>query len=262
MLLAAAAASVCLAQPSPPVPSHSARLIVQTGRVSVWGDNGEQALFQGAIVQPRQMIVTGPDGYAQFQVTDDGSTFEVFPNSKLIFHEHVPNWTDLLDVVIGRVKIYIQHLNGAPNPNRVSSPTAIISVRGTIFDVCVEDDDGTTVVSVDEGIVDVQNYTAPGKEVSLTPGESVRVVRNQRLAARPIDRAGAMQKMLRVASDIWYQILLRRGGGAGPIPGGGVPGPAGGGANGDKGKGGGATAPGAPGSTGGTSAPGAPGPPK
>ena len=35
----------------------------------------------------------------------------------------------------------------------MTSPTAVISVRGTVFDVVVQDDDGTTFVTVDEGEV-------------------------------------------------------------------------------------------------------------
>jgi hypothetical protein len=34
---------------------------------------------------------------------------------------------------------HIQHLPGIPNPNNVTTPTALISVRGTIFDVDVQD---------------------------------------------------------------------------------------------------------------------------
>jgi len=91
-------------------------------------------------------------------------------------------------VMIGRVKVVIQHLNGLPNYNKVSSPTAVISVRGTIFDVVVEDEEGTTLVSVDEGLVGVLNTTAPGNGVLVNPGESIRVYRNQPLALRQIDK--------------------------------------------------------------------------
>ncbi len=262
MLLAAAVAGVCLAQPG--IPDRNAKVIVQQGRVSVIGDSGEQALFVNSLVQPRQMIVTGPDGYAQFQVSD-GSTFEVFPGSRLVFRPHVASWEDLLDITLGRVKVFIQHLNGVPNPNRVSSPTAIISVRGTVFDVLVEDPDGTTVVSVDEGLVYVRNIMAGGNVVPLHPGQGIRVYPNQPLAMGGMDRGGAIYRFLKGLEEAAYQIGIRRG------PGGGVGLPGSGGAstgtaNGDKGKGGGTTAPGSPGTTGTTAptapgAPSAPGPP-
>jgi ferric-dicitrate binding protein FerR (iron transport regulator) len=261
MLLAAAVASVCLAQPG--VPDRSAKVIVQYGQVSTWSQNGMRALFPGESVSPQQMIVTGPDGYARFQISD-GSTFEVFANSKLQFREHAGNMTDLLNVIIGRVKVFVQHLNGVPNYNKVSSPTAIISVRGTVFDVLVEDEDGTTLVSVDEGLVTVKNQTAPGDLVYLQPGDSIRVYKNQSLQARQIDRTPIIRGIFRTLEEAMQQVLLQRGGTGGITPGGGGVSAPSGGVNGDKGKGGTApTAPGAPGTTTTTpSAPSAPGPPK
>jgi hypothetical protein len=110
----------------------AAKALVINGDVSVLRDGNPWALFEGNTVRPKQMVKTGPDGYARFQVSD-GSTFEVFPNSQVMFRDNPPSWKDLLDVVIGRVKVYIQHLPGVPNPNNVSSPTAVISVRGTVF---------------------------------------------------------------------------------------------------------------------------------
>jgi hypothetical protein len=259
ILLVAVAAAVCLAQPH--LPDYSAKVIEQMGQVSALGGQGLQALFPNDAVKPQQTIVTGPDGFARFQVSD-GSTFEVFPNSKVVFREHLGNFEEILNLTIGRVKVFIQHLNGLPNYNKVSSPTAVISVRGTIFDVVVEDDEGTTRVSVDEGLVDVRNITAPGDGVLVNPGESIRVYRNQPLALRQIDKGSAIREALRAARDIMLQTGLGRNRGPLGLPGGTV---GSGGANGDKGKGGGSTptAPGAPGSpttttTGAPSAPGAP----
>ena len=247
MLLVAAAAAVCLAQPH--LPDYSAKVIELTGQVSALGGQGVQALFQNDAVKPQQTIITG-DGYARFQVSD-GSTFEVFPNSKVVFRQHLGNLEDILNVVIGRVKVVIQHLNGLPNYNKVSSPTAVISVRGTVFDVIVEDEEGTTLVSVDEGLVGVQNWTAPGNPVLVNPGESIRVYKNQPLALRQIDKGSAVRDALRTAEDIMARIWLGRNRGGLGLPGGGPTVPGSGGTNGDKGKGGATTptAPGAPGST-------------
>jgi hypothetical protein len=266
MLLVAVAAAVCLAQPN--LPDYNAKVIEQVGQVSALGSQGLQALFKDDTVKRQQTIVTGPDGYARFEVSD-GSTFEVFPNSKVVFREHLTNLEELLNVTIGRVKVFIQHLNGLENHNKVSSPTAVISVRGTKFDVFVEDEDGTTLVSVDEGLVDVQNWTAPGNRVLVNPGESITVFRGQPLALQQIDKGAAAREALRAAENVFVRIILNRNRGLG-LPGGGttVPGP--GSTSGDHGKGGTTPpAPGAPGSTStGTttttttpSAPSAPGPP-
>src|SRR5579871_3752342 len=196
----------------------AARVMELQGRVSIFQDNAEIPLYAGNAVQPRQLIRTGPDGYAKFQLAD-GSSFEVFQNSQVVFRTNPASWSDLLDVVIGRVKVFIQHRNG-PNPNRVTTQTAVISVRGTIFDVVVEDEDATTLVSVDEGVVGVRHLLLPGNEIQLQSGESFRVFRNQPLAKR-IDKGGAAQKALRIAAQAVYDVMLMHpaGGGGSSVPG-------------------------------------------
>jgi len=247
VLLTAALGAACLAQQA--IPDHSAKVTMQIGQLSALvPGSGLLALSVGDTLKPQQIVVTGPDGYGQFQVAD-GSTFEVFANSQVMFREHVSNLQDILNVLIGHIKVYIQHMNGLPNYNQVTSPTAVISVRGTRFEVVVEDTDGTTFVSVDEGVVGVRNYTAPGDTVDLRAGDSIRVIRNQPLQPRAIDRGGVFRGVLRAAEEAVYQVM-RQPGGVGRLPGGTATVPTG---NGDTGKGG--TAPGSPG------APSAPGPP-
>jgi len=187
--------------------SGSAKVIAMTGRVSVLKDGAEWARNVGDVVEPKQIIVTGPDGYAKFQLAD-GSTFEVFQNSKAIFHE-TPGWDEMLRVLLGRVKVFVDHSRG-PNPKHVTTQTAIISVRGTVFDVVVEDEDGTTFVSVDEGLVDVRHQLFGGNAVELHPGESLRVFRDQRLAARTIDKGALAQRALRAAAQTVYDVLYGR----------------------------------------------------
>jgi hypothetical protein len=235
-----------------------AKVIQQSGQVSVMNGAYQQVLNVGDSVKMQQIIVTGPDGYARFQVLSDGSTFEVLPNSKVIFRDTPGNWQKLLNIVMGHIKVFIQHAPGVPNPNDVTSPTAVVSVRGTVFDVDVPNDD-TTVVSVDEGVVGVRNWTAPGNAAVLHGGESITVLRNVPLAAAGIDKGGIAQRIFRAARDVWIQ-MPRSPGGSGPStiptgPKGGAQGDSngnGGNTTGDTGKGP-SSAPGAP-----PSAPGAP----
>jgi len=232
MLLLAALTVVCVS--TEPIRNGFARVVLETGQVSVLR-GVPQALFVGNDVKHQELIVTGHDGYARFEVSD-GSTFEVFPDSKVVFHDNpTPTYKDLLNVVIGRIKVFIQHVNG-PNYNSVTTPTAVISVRGTVFVVDVEDDDGTTVVAVDDGLVQVRNLTAPGPEPMLKPGDAIRIYRGQPLIAKLVDHKGMMRAVMRVAEDT-IRLLAQRGvGGGGGLPGGGgVPGTSRG-PQGDKGK--------------------------
>ncbi len=235
------AAIIAVSAPALHAQNAAATLEAMTGQVSILPDgHNTKALFVGNAIPPKTIVVTGPDSYAKFHLPD-GSNFEVFENSRVVFHADYPSWSHLLELVIGRIKVYIDHSKG-PNNNSVTTPTAVISVRGTIFDVAVEDDDGTTFVSVDEGLVQVRNVTAPGAEPLLKPGDTVRVFRGQGLIGRQIDKGGVLQKIYRAANDALRVLAQQHPGG---IPGGGVGSPGGpiatGGATsaqGDKGKGG------------------------
>src|ERR1039457_2553724 len=202
--------------------SGAAKVITLNGQVSVLRDSSPWVLNIGDAVQTRQIIITGPDGFAVFQVSD-GSTFEVFPNARVVFRENSGSWRDLLDVLLGRVKVHIQKLGGGqPNYNRVRTPTAVISVRGTVFDVAIEDEDDTTLVSVEEGQVGVQHLLKPGPERILNEGESIRVFKNQPLAATAVDHSSVTRGLMRQAEQAMYEIVYRGrlpGSGGGTVPG-------------------------------------------
>src|SRR5579871_5191698 len=105
----------------------AATLIEMTGQVSILQDGGGQkALFTGNTVLARQIIVTGPDSYAKFELADH-SVFEVFERSRVVFNEDWPgNLTHMLNVWLGRIKVFVDHSNG-PNHQQVTTPTAVIS---------------------------------------------------------------------------------------------------------------------------------------
>ena len=121
----------------------------------------------------------------------------MYSNSKVVFRE-TPGITDLLDLFIGRVKVFIEHSKG-PNPKDVEAPTAVISVRGTVFDVEVQDEDGTTFVTLDDGLVDVRNLTAPGPSVLLKPGDSILIEPNKPLIPQQINQHAALRLVLKAA---------------------------------------------------------------
>ena len=201
-LLLGLASGVSWAQLFPAAPEQAATVIRVTGRVSVLHDSDPWALSVGDSVQVRQVIITGPDGFAQFQVAD-GSTFEVYPNSNVVFRKNPSNLRDLLDVLVGRVKVHIEKWGNQPNPNKVHTPTAVISVRGTTFDVSVDEDNQSTVVSVEEGQVDVR-HALKGDSRIVNAGESITVYRDQPLARNLIDKGTVARQVLKRVSDALY----------------------------------------------------------
>jgi hypothetical protein len=200
-LLTAAMAVVCTAQftPSDATP-WAAKAVSVTGQVSVMRDTTPWAISVGDSIQVRQLIVTGEDGHALFQVSD-GSTFEVYPNSQVVFRKNPPTWKDLIDLLVGRVRVHIEHMGTLPNPTRMLTPTAVISVRGTTFDVSVDNDDESTVVEVEEGIVEVRHALLPSETRTLTTGESIKVNKNEPIA-QASNKGTIARQVLHMAMDL------------------------------------------------------------
>jgi FecR protein len=105
------------------------------------------------------------------------------------------------------------------------TPTAVISVRGTTFDVSTNDDDGTTIVSVEEGSVEVRHALKPGAAKVVNAGESLHVYRDQPLAQSTIDKNELLHRILRGLEDAAYRIAISPPGHGGiggiVVPGGG-----------------------------------------
>jgi hypothetical protein len=76
-------------------------------------------------------------------------------------------------VLRGKTRVRIEKVGGRPNPYRVNTPTTVIAVRGTLFDVIVTEKE--TQVFVHEGEVAVSNFASPKVVVILSPGEMTRV---------------------------------------------------------------------------------------
>ena len=120
-------------------------------------------------VLPGDELITGENSYVTIQ-TSSGARVELFPDSHIIFNEQSADFREFLHLFFGSIKVYIEKLTGRPNPHKMTTPTAVIAVRGTIFSVLV-DDTNSTLVAVDEGVVAVANARFPGQELILRGGE-------------------------------------------------------------------------------------------
>jgi len=218
LLFIAFAAPLCLAQYFSDSREHAAKAMTVEGRVSVLRNLQEWTISPGDTIQVKETVITGSDGHALFKVSD-GSTFEVFQNAKVVFRNSPPNWKDLLDIMAGRVRVYVEQHNNKPNPNRVITPTAVISVRGTIFEIDVDGDE-TTLIEVEEGVVEVQHALLPvGQRRTLTAGESMRVHRDEPIAHGKWNTGDVFKAALRIAIDA--AVVATRGPGSpgiGTIP--------------------------------------------
>lgn len=215
-----AALGVCPAQFLTAPVDGAAQAVQITGQVSLMRDSQPWAIKVGDWVPPRRELFTGPDGFAVFRL-QDGSTFELYPNSTATFRANSGNFTDLLDLWIGRVRVHIQKLTGGqPNPNKVSTPTALISVRGTIFDVQVEDNGDITQVAVEEGQVAVQHALLPYTDPKLlNAGDFIRVYKHEPIARARIDRHALVERIIRAFNDPFMRRMPKIGGSGGGVPG-------------------------------------------
>ena len=117
----------------------------------------------------------------------------------------------MIDLFVGRIRVHIEHLGTTPNPNRVLTPTAVISVRGTTFDVSVNDDDETTVIEVEDGLVEVRHALLPSDSPKLVhPGETLKVYKSQPLEAGIMKKGTVLQFLYRAVMDAANVASMRR----------------------------------------------------
>ncbi len=126
-------------------------------------------------------IVTGKSGKLVLGLSD-GSQAVIAPKTTVVIKDLSQSPRTLFNVIRGKTRVHIEKLGGQPNPYRVNTPTAVIAVRGTIFDVLVDDDE--TQVFLHEGQVEVTNLTSPNQPVLLFAGQMTKVFL-QRLPTAP-----------------------------------------------------------------------------
>jgi len=184
MLLAAlplwAAISVCAAQNATPasapapVPFAGAVISEWRGAVQVQLPGSgmsrpvrHQVLLEGTVLDSR-------DGQLVLVMRADESEILVQPHTRLVIRAPQPSDWDALQIMLGKVRAYIRKRTGGAPPFQMATPSAVIAVRGTRFDVEVN---GTGVSEVDvfDGLVEVASPTLPGASVLVSPGMSTRV---------------------------------------------------------------------------------------
>jgi len=187
----------------PMVENGAAQLVAFSGKVAVQRNNSPWRLEVGEYVYPGEVVTTGSDGSGMFRVSD-GSTFEIFPNSTVAFRTNRGNWEDLLELWLGKIKVQIEHPGGLPNNNKVRTPTAVISVRGTTFDVEFDEGKQATTVLDEEGSVEVARALRLDDKRLLNPNESIVVYKNESLA-RKFDTGGLLKRVFQSAMDALSQ---------------------------------------------------------
>jgi hypothetical protein len=150
---------------------------------------------RGDVLFPGEEIDTRGGGRLTIELTD-GSLVVVRPGSRVLLKDFRAASTlrELFEVLLGRVRVSINHFGGKPNPYRINSPSASIAVRGTEFSVAVNGV-GDTEVIVYEGLVEVTSLSNPQNKVLVHPGQGVIVRPNQDIhffASSPAGEIGGL----------------------------------------------------------------------
>jgi hypothetical protein len=130
------------------------------------------APLRGEILPPETTVSTD-DGRLLLKLSD-GSDVLVRAHTKLLLKQPEASGWKYFQLLMGRVRTQIQKRMGGSPAFQIGTPSAVISVRGTKFDVEV-DRRGFTEVDVDEGVVELEAVTGRGQSVMITAGFSSRV---------------------------------------------------------------------------------------
>jgi hypothetical protein len=124
-------------------------------------------------VLPPETTVSTDDGRLLLKL-GDGSDILVRPHTRLVLKQPETSGWKYFQMMVGRVRTSIQKRFGGAPAFQIGTPSAVISVRGTKFEVEV-DRRGFTEVDVDEGVVELEALSGLGESVMITAGFSSRV---------------------------------------------------------------------------------------
>lgn len=124
-------------------------------------------------VLPPDTTVSTDEGRLLLKLSD-GSDVLVRAHTKLLLKQPEASGWKYFQLMLGRIRTQIQKRTGGSPAFQIGTPSAVISVRGTKFDVEV-DRRGFTEVDVDEGVVELEAVTGRGESVLITAGFSSRV---------------------------------------------------------------------------------------
>ena len=182
-LLFGFALSVCAQTSSPqtPTPTPTGLVPFAGAVISDWRGLVEVQLPGGSPghpirgqVLPEGTTLDTQNGQLVLVLRSDESEILVQPHTRLILRAPQPGNWDTLQIILGKVRAYIRKRTGGAPPFQMGTPSAVIAVRGTRFDVEVNAR-GISEIDVFEGLVEVGSSTLPGVSVLVTPGMSTRV---------------------------------------------------------------------------------------
>ena len=157
------------------LPHGGAIVLDLSGKIRVHGAGGAAlTIARNGIVPQGAAIDTDPNAKVLLRL-DDGSEILLRENSHLVLNqETLPTGNTLFELILGKLRAVVtKRYTGTPS-FQLGTPSAIVAVRGTRFEVEVNSHN-VTEVDVEQGLVQVTGRAASNPSVLLEPGFSTRV---------------------------------------------------------------------------------------
>jgi len=129
---------------------------------------------RGELLPPGTVVETG--GGSMLLRLEDGSQILVRAHTHLLVQQPTPTERGYFQLLLGRIRALINKRTGGAPPFELGTPSAVIAVRGTQFEVIVNKRHQTQV-DVFQGQVEVIGKSS-GKSVFVGPGSSTHVGMN------------------------------------------------------------------------------------
>jgi antitoxin component YwqK of YwqJK toxin-antitoxin module len=157
--------------------AHATVSRIMRGGASVLRDGQLQTLAVGDPIFEGELVVTDELGRIQTQ-TPDGSVLTIAPNTSVLI-ERVSDEAGIIrrirtDLLNGQIRV--EAVNDPDRELEVRTPNIAMGIRGTIFEVTVDEIDGLprSRIVVEEGLVEVTEFES-GNSSLLGAGESISI---------------------------------------------------------------------------------------
>jgi hypothetical protein len=164
-------------KPVEPLPVGSATVTEVKGEVVLRGPQGEALAAQRGLVLAAESTIETQKGNLLLEL-QDGSQVLVKPHSRVMLKAPNQDKGFYFELLIGKVVNKIQKRLGNTPSFRMGTPTAVVTVRGTRFEVEVTKKLRTYVV-VYEGLVEVSGLFGGAPPVLVRPGFITNVDRDR-----------------------------------------------------------------------------------
>lgn len=175
LIVLAAATLASGGNQEPPEPTYSVAAV--KGKLLREEPSPEERLLVGSDVAAGSVLRTGWRSFAEIVSPAVGARFVIDPRTRVRLASGQPGV--LLEMQKGRLRAVFDKISEGPSAERiVTTPSAVLAVRGTEYGVAVSKAGDTSVV-VFSGIVDVTDLGGAAAPVAVSAGQYCNIPRGE-----------------------------------------------------------------------------------